>query len=132
MIRYALCHTYKYTPLCNAIHYVTLYSTQEPGIVLMRTNVNLLNRVPEHDCPPFSCYTERNVNQCILNGSVFQTRERESVRRQYSAPSSYIYVNISDILSRPLQKLKRTCSTERAFLRQLTCSTNRNGREKER
>jgi hypothetical protein len=22
----------------------------------------------------FPCYTERNVNQCILNGSVFQTR----------------------------------------------------------
>jgi hypothetical protein len=32
----------------------------------------------------FSCYTERNVNQCILNGSVFQTRERKRVRRQHS------------------------------------------------
>ena len=28
----------------------------------------------------FPCYTERNVNQCILNGSVFQTRERERER----------------------------------------------------
>ena len=59
-------------------------------------------------------------------------RERESVRRQYSAPSSYIYVNISDFLSRPPQKLKRTCSTECVFLRQLSCSTERNKRERER
>ena len=37
-------------------------------IVLMRTNViNLLNRVPEHDSLTFSCCTELNVNQCILN-----------------------------------------------------------------
>ena len=28
---------------------------------------------PMHNCPTFSCYTERNVNQCILNGSVSQT-----------------------------------------------------------
>ena len=27
----------------------------------------------------FPCYTERNVNQCILNGSVYQTRKRERV-----------------------------------------------------
>ena len=57
---------------------------------------------------------------------------RERVRRQYSAPSSYIYVNISDFLSRPPPKLKRMCSTERVFLRQLKCSTIRNEREKER
>ena len=37
--------------------------------------------------------------------------ERESVHRQCSAPSSYLYVNIFDFLSRPPQKLKRTCST---------------------
>ena len=31
--------------------------------------INLLNRVPEHDSL-FSCNTERNVKQWILNGSV--------------------------------------------------------------
>ena len=86
----------------------------------------------------FSCYTERNVNQCILNGSVLRQlrcstkrnerdKERERGRLQNGLPDSTvhpsycIYVNILYFLSRPPQKLKRPCSTERAFLRQLTC-----------
>ena len=53
----------------------------------------------------FSCYTEQNVM-----GAFFR-RERECAQTvAYSAPSSDIYVNISDFLNRPPQKLKRTCS----------------------
>jgi hypothetical protein len=43
-----------------------------------------------------------------------------------------IYANIADFSSRPPQKQKRTSSSERAFLRQLMCSTKRNERERER
>ena len=57
--------------------------------VLMRTNVNLLNRVPEHDSPTFFVLHRTKVNQCILNGSVLRQltcstkryeRERERER----------------------------------------------------
>ena len=76
--------------------------------VLMHTNVNLLNRVPEHDyqtfflSPMFPCYTERNVNQCKTNA--FFRREREIVRTQYGAPSSYISVNINDFFKQTSSK----------------------------
>ena len=39
----------------------------------MRTNVNRLNRVPEHYVQLSSCYTERNVNPYIWNVSVSHT-----------------------------------------------------------
>ena len=65
--------------------------------VLLRTNVNLLKRVPEQIVRLFACYTKRNVNQCILNGSVLRQltcstkryererkREREGPRERES------------------------------------------------
>ena len=43
---------------------IYLYMLFQPGIALMRTNViNHLNRVPEHNCWLFPCYTEQNVNE---------------------------------------------------------------------
>ena len=58
---------------------------------------------------------------------------RERVCADSTVHPLVIYIfNISDFLSRLPQKLKRTCSTERAFLRQLTCSTNQNERERKR
>ena len=70
---------------------------------LMCTNVNLLNRVPEIVWL-FSCYMERNVHPCILNGSVSQTyscwtkgneRERERPRAKCK-PMRFSYFFASD------------------------------------
>ena len=42
----------------------------------------------------FSCKTERNVNQCNLTGSVFQTRERERVCADSTMHPLVIYMSI--------------------------------------
>ena len=67
--------------------------------------------------PMFSCYTERNVNQCILNGRVFQTRESVCADSTVHPLGIYIYTVCQYFM------IQRT---------QLTCSTKGNERKRER
>ena len=70
--------------------FIQKLSNVQPSLTPYRAHahkrlINRLNRVPEHDShternvnergvpPPFSCCTEQNVNQLILNGSVSPT-----------------------------------------------------------
>ena len=46
----------------NAQSHSSIFNPVSRDFVLMRMNVNPLNRGPEHDCQTFSHYTERNVN----------------------------------------------------------------------
>ena len=69
-----LTHTHTHTHIWCRFHSMkcftqskALHNSVSCDFVLMLTK---MYRVPEHDC---QCYTEWNVNQCILNGSVSLT-----------------------------------------------------------
>ena len=101
--------------------------------MLMRTNVNLLNRVPEHDCPTifvlqrtkckpmhlswerfsdvFMLHRTKCKQMCFELERFSDERERERVRTD-STVDPLVICQYFRFLSRPPQKLKRTCSTE--------------------
>ena len=57
-------HTHAHTNTHTYTH--THTNTHTHDFVLMRTNVNLLNRVPELDCPTFFVCENLQTVQCIL------------------------------------------------------------------
>ena len=87
---------------------------------MLIVKIHLLNRVPEHDCPTFSCCTERNVNPHILNGSISQTfscyteghlNQKSKLSMQHMQQRvNAVYYGYSDFCSRSPQKRKLTTS----------------------
>ena len=105
---------------------VTICNSQS-GITLCRAHAHkrYLNRVPEHDCPTFFVLHRTICKPMHSEWERFsdeREKERESVRRQYSGPSLSLYIcQYFRVSKQTSSKTETNCSTERAFLRQLTC-----------